>query len=166
VAAITAPTLDSPRSFAWRHAQRDRRGFALPAALLAVVLIDALVAGVLFATTEETRAGAAGIEREVALNACESAIVVAITDPGLRLPDSIGVAGTISLRIGSDFGAEVIVHITRLDSALYSMVAESVPDPAAAGGAHRVGIVVGASTASDHSIAIDPISERPWLEVF
>jgi len=153
------------QSFVPRGAQRDRKGFALAAALLAVVLIGALVAGVLFATTEETRAGAVAAEREVALNACESAIAMTITDPGLRLPDSIGVGGTISDHIGG-LGPEIIVHITRLDSAIYSIVAESVPEHAGAGGPHRVGVVIRSSIAVDHSIAIDPISERPWFEVF
>jgi hypothetical protein len=142
-----------------------RRGFALAAALLAVVLIGALVAGVLFATTEDTRAGAAGVDGEVALNACEAAIAITITDPGLRLPDSIGVGGTISSQVGGP-GPETIVYITRLDSALYSILAESVPEPGSAGSTHRVGVVVRSSIGADHSITIDPISERPWFEVF
>ncbi|HXL85627.1 MAG TPA: hypothetical protein VN927_00355 [Gemmatimonadaceae bacterium] len=143
----------------------DRRGFALAAALLAVVLIGALIVGVLFAATEETRAGAAGAEGEVALNACESAIAMTITDPGLRLPDSIGVAGTVSGPVAGP-GPPTIVYITRLDSALYSIVAETVTERASTGATRRVGVVVKSSIADDHSIAIDPISERPWLELF
>jgi hypothetical protein len=157
--------LGRSRSADTGQAQRNRRGFALAAALLAVVLIDALVAGVLFAATEETRSGAVGVEREIALNACESAVAMTITDPGVRLPDSIGVAGTISNRVGG-LGPEVVVHITRLDPALYAIVAESTPEPNTAGGSHRVGIVVRVSIAADRSITIDPISERPWLEGF
>jgi len=128
-----------------------------------VVLIGALVAGVLFATREETRLTAVGIAREVALNACESAMTV--TDPGLRLPDSIGVEGTISRQVGG-LGPKIIVHITRIDSALYSIVAESVGEPARAGVPRRVGVVVKSSIALDHSIAIDPISERAWFDLF
>jgi hypothetical protein len=142
-----------------------RRGFALAAALLAVVLIGALVGGVLFATTEETRAGGVGAEREIALNACEAAIALAITDPGLRLPDSIGVEGTIAGRVGGP-GPEIIVYITRVDSALYSILAESVPESGSGGGAHRVGFVVRSSIADDRLTTIVPISERPWFEVF
>lgn len=142
----------------------NRAGFALAAALLAVVLIGALVAGVLFAATEETRASAVAVGRAVALNACESAIATTITDPGLRLPDSIGVGGTVSGHIGG-LGPEIIVYITRLDSALYSIVAESVSEPAG-GGLHRVGVVAKSSTDADHSTAIDPISERPWFDLF
>ncbi|MDQ6872502.1 MAG: hypothetical protein M3037_10915 [Gemmatimonadota bacterium] len=142
-----------------------RKGFALAAAILAVVLIGALVAGVLFAATEETRAGAVEVDRLVALDACEAAVAMIITDPGLQLPRSIGVEGAISGRIGG-LGPEVVVYITRLDSALYSILAETPPKPGSRAGAHRVGVVVKSSIAADGSITIDPISERPWFEVF
>jgi hypothetical protein len=155
----------SARSSSPRRTQPDRRGFALAAALLAVVLIGALIAGVLFAATEETRTGAAGVEREIALNACESAIATTIADPGLWLPVPIGVAGTVSGRVAGP-GPPTIVYITRLDSALYSIVAETVTERASTGATLRVGVVVKSSIADDHSITIDPISERPWLELF
>jgi type II secretory pathway pseudopilin PulG len=142
-----------------------RKGFALVAAILAVVLIAALVAGVLFATTEETRASTVAGDREVALDACDAAIAMAITEPGVLLPDSIGVGGMIASRAGGH-GPEVIVYITRLDSALYSILAESVRAPGSVGSAHRIGVVVRSSIATDHSIVIYPISERPWFEVF
>jgi hypothetical protein len=144
---------------------RNRAGFALAAALLAVVLIGVLVGGVLFAATEQTKMGAIGSDREIALDACEAAIATTLTDSGLKLPDSIGVEGTISNHSGG-LGSEIIVYITRLDSTLYSVLAESVPDLGSVGGAHRVGIVVRASVAPDGSMTIDPISERPWFEVF
>ena len=152
-------------AFVARQGQQNRTGFALAAALLAVVLISALVAGVLFATTEETRAGAVGVGREVALNACESAIATTVTDPGVRLPDSVGVEATISRRVVG-LGPEIIVYITRLDSTLYSIVAESVRETGTAGGPHRVGVVVRSSIAADHSTTIDPVSERPWFDLF
>jgi hypothetical protein len=148
-----------------RLAQRNRRGFALAAAVLAMVIIGALIAGVLFATTEETRVGAVGIEREVSLNACESAIAMTITDPGLRLPDSIGVGGTMSRPV-EGLVQPTIVYITRLDSATYSIVAEVEEEPRGTGATRRVGVVVKSSIAGDHSITIGPISERPWQYVF
>jgi hypothetical protein len=141
-----------------------RKGFALAAAIFAVVLIAGLVAGVLFATTEETRAGAVEMDREIALDACETAIATTMTAPSMRLPDSVGVEGTTSGHIGG-LGPEIIVYITRLDSAHYSILAELVPKSGNAG-AHRVGVVVKSSMAADGSITIDPISERPWFEVF
>jgi hypothetical protein len=143
----------------------DRKGFALVAAILGVVLIGALVGGVLFAVTEETRAGAAGVDREIVLNACETAIALAITDPGVNLPDSIGVEGTISRRAEGP-GPEILVSITRLDSALYMILAESAPESDGSRGTNRVGVVVRAAIADDRSITIVPISERAWFEVF
>jgi Tfp pilus assembly protein PilX len=143
----------------------DREGFALVAAVMAVVMIGALVVGVLFATTEDARTGAAGIARDVALNACETAIVMTVTDPEVALPDSIGVAGTLTRRF-SGVGTPVIVYITRLDSALYSVVADVVAGSPNIGSSRRLGVVIKTSTAADHSITIDPISERAWFEVF
>jgi hypothetical protein len=142
-----------------------RKGFALAIALLSIVLIGAIVAGVLFATTEETSAGAAAAAREGASNACESAIVMTITDPALALPDSIGVAGTISRRVDG-LGLPVTVHITKLDSTLYSIVAEAVAMTPEHGGRSRLGIVAKGLVDADHSIAIVPILERPWSELF
>jgi hypothetical protein len=144
---------------------RRCEGFALAAALLAIVLIGALIAGALFAVAEETRAGAAATASEVASNACESAIVITITDPGITLPDSIGVAGTMSRRVDG-LGPAVIVYITRLDSVLYSIVADAVAKPPNVRGGRRVGMVVESSIGGDHSITINPISERPWFEPF
>ena len=152
-------------SLASRKAQSSPRGFALAAALLAVVMIGALIVGVQFATTEETRVGLAGNDRETALNGCESALAMTIADPGLRLPDSIGVGATVSGAVGG-LGPPIIVYITRLDSAVYSIVAEAVPEPRSTRAARRVGVVVKSSIAGDGSIAVDPISERPWVELF
>jgi len=142
----------------------ERRGFALAAALFAVVLIGALVGGVLFAAAEETRVGSVATDRDVVLYACEAAIVLTVTDPGLRLPDSIGVGGTIAGHVVGP-GPEIIVYITRVDSATYSILAEAVAGTGSTG-ANRVGVVVRSSIAADGSITIDPISERPWFEVF
>jgi hypothetical protein len=148
-----------------KSTHRNRKGFALAAALLSIVLIGAIIAGVLFATTEETRVSAAGVAREVGSNACESAIVMTITDPGLVLPDSIGVAGTISRAVDGR-GLPVVVYITRLDSTLYSIVAEAVATTPDQGGRSRLGIVAKASIGLDHSITIVPVLERPWSDLF
>ena len=145
--------------------QGGPKGFALAAALLAVVMIGGLIVGVLFATTEETWVGAAGMNGEIARHACESAIAMTITDPGLRLPDSIGVGGTVSAPVGG-LEPPIIVYITRLDSALYSIVAEMAPRSASTAATRRFGVVVKASIPGGRSIAVDPISERPWLELF
>ena len=52
----------------------SRKGFALAAALMALMLISALVASVFFAVLEETTIGAAAATKQLALSAAESAI--------------------------------------------------------------------------------------------
>ena len=140
-------------------------GFALVAALLAIVLIGALVAGVLFATTEDTKAGATGVARDMALIAAESAIGIAIRDRAAAMPAVIGTAGTMSSRIDGP-GAGAIVYITRLDSTTYWIVSDVVANPDRSGARRRIGVVVVSGHAPDGSIVIDPISERWWAELF
>ncbi|MEO8911215.1 MAG: hypothetical protein ABI408_13460 [Gemmatimonadaceae bacterium] len=144
---------------------RHRDGFVLVSALLAVVLIGALAVGVLFATTEATRAGRTSAIREGALLASESALVMFISGPGSELPTSLGPAGTISHRI-DEGDWQLIVYITRLDSAMYWIVAEAQGRLSNSGAGKRVGVVVRATARDDHSITIDPISEFAWSELF
>jgi type II secretory pathway pseudopilin PulG len=140
-------------------------GFVLVAALLAIVLIGALVAGALFAATEETKAGATGVARDMALIAAESAIGITIRDRAADLPAVIGTAGTTSSLVDSP-GAPAIVYITRLDSTIYWIVADVVANPDHSGARRRIGVVVMSARAPDGSIVIDPISERWWAELF
>jgi hypothetical protein len=133
--------------------------------LLAIVLIGALVAAALFVVTEDTRAGATGVARDVSLIAAESAIGITIRDRPADLPSVIGTAGTTAARV-DESGMPVIIYITRLDSALYWIVADVVADPDRSGARRRIGIVVTSVQAPDGSIVIDPISERWWAELF
>jgi hypothetical protein len=137
----------------------------LPAALLAIVLIGGLVAAVLFATTEETRAGSTGVAREMALIAAESVVATTITDPSTILPASIGVAGT-TLRRQDWQGKPVVVYITRLDSTICWIVAEAAADPSHSGARRRIGVVVKTIKGAADSIALSPISQRGWSDLF
>ncbi len=142
-----------------------RQGFALVAALLAIVLIGALVSGAMFATTEETRVGTTGVAREVALMSAESAIASLVSSATLNLPTTIGVPGTLSQR--SDIsGHPVITYVTRLDSTIYWLVAQAVADPVHSGAQRRIGVLVTTRRRPDGSIVISPISERSWSELF
>ena len=133
--------------------------------LLAIVLIGALVAGALFAVTEDTRAGATGAARDVALIAAESALGITMRDGLAGRPAVIGTAGTTASRVEVS-GVPVLVYITRLDSALYWVVADVAANPDRSGARRRIGIVVKSAQAPDGSITIDPISERWWAELF
>lgn len=148
-----------------RLSRRNRKGYVLVAALLAIVLIGALAIAALFATNEDTKAGTTGVGRDLALIAAESAIAMTMTEPGRVLATSIGLVGATSTTI-EGFGLPVLVYVTRLDSTMYWIVAETVAEPSHAGARRRIGVVVKAVWGADGSIVIDPISERPWSELF
>jgi Tfp pilus assembly protein PilX len=142
-----------------------RVGFALPAAMLMILLIAALVAGVFSAITEETRVGVAAAERQLALLSAESAVELTIT--------SLSPVGRDSIRIGETrsgpvegLAAPTMVYVTRLDSSRYWVVADAGSASPNSGIERRIGVVVRAATAADGSMTIDRISERAWSELF
>jgi type II secretory pathway pseudopilin PulG len=154
-----------PRAAACRPTAHGREGFVLVAALLAIVLIGALAVGVMFATTEDTRAGSSAVARDIALMAAESAIAMAITNRTTVLPGLIGPSGTMSHQVEGS-GPSVIVYITRLDSAMYWIVADATPDGVHSGARRRIGIIVTAVESGDRAITLDPVFERAWSELF
>jgi hypothetical protein len=144
----------------------DRRdGFALAATLLALLLISALVTAVVFAATEETRIGAASARHQLALSAAESAIEMTIADWNPDWAPQVGLGGTRVSAI-EGFVVPVAVHITRLDSTLYWIVADAADSSSVSGTSRRIGVAMRVLIAPDHSITIDRISERSWSELF
>jgi type II secretory pathway pseudopilin PulG len=151
-------------SFAERGQRRARAGagFALPAALLMILLIASLIAGVLGAITEETRIGVAASDRQHALWSAESAVeltIAAVPDDSMRL-------GETRSRPVDGLGVPVMVYVTRLDSSRYWLVADAGSASPNSGIARKVGVVVRATKRADRSMTIDRISERAWSELF
>lgn len=145
---------------------RPRDGLALPAVLLALLIIAALIAGAFSAVTEETRIGVAVGGRETALATAESAIEVEIAALTSSLGDDpIGV-GETSHREVELFGAPADVYVTRLDSSLYWIVADGGSNSPNSRIARRVGVLVRAIKEPGGSITIDRIPERGWSELF
>lgn len=142
-----------------------RDGFALPAVLLALLLIAALIAGAFSATTEETRMGAAAAGRQTALVTAESAIEITITTLSSSADDPIGVGETKYRRV-EGLGAPAAVYVTRLDSSLYWLVADAGGTSPSSGIVRRIGVVVRAENGAGDSITIDRIPERAWAELF
>jgi hypothetical protein len=143
----------------------DRAGFALPAALFALLLIAALVAGAFGAATEETKIESAAAGRQLALLSAESAIEAAITVLSMTPDDSIGVGETRSRPV-EGLRVPVVVYETRLDSSLYWLVAQAGGTSSSFGISRRIGVVVRATNGPGHSITIDRIHERAWSELF
>ncbi len=140
-------------------------GFAIPAALLAVLVIAALIAGVFGATTEETRIGAAAADRQTALVSAESAIEIAIAKLSASPDDTIGVGETRSRRI-DELDVSTFVYVTRLDSSRYWLVADAGAVSSNSGVARRIGVVVRTTKGSGDSTRVDRIPERGWSELF
>lgn len=152
-------------SFADSKQRPAQVGFALPAALLMILLIAALVAGVFSAITEETRIGVAAAERQHALLTAESAVELTITSLAAFAGDSIGIGETRS-RSAEGLAPPTMVYVTRLDSSRYWVVADAGKASPNSGIARRVGVVVRVARAADRSMTIDRISERAWSELF
>ena len=141
------------------------RGFALALALIAVVLIAALLAALFFAVNEETRTGVAIATRDDALSAAESAVEAGLDHLGAMPADepAIGGIGTHPVAAGS---LTSIVYITRLDSALYWLVAVVGSESETGAGERRIGVLASAIQLSNDSIRIVRVTRRGWSELF
>jgi Tfp pilus assembly protein PilX len=144
---------------------RPRRGFALIAVLLVLMLIAALAASVFFTAIEEARIGQATADKELALSAAESAIELSIADHSFNTATPIGVDGARSSAVGG-FQMPVRVTVTRLDSAVYWIVADAGSFSSHSATAKRIGALVTIKIGVDGSIMIDRIAERWWSELF
>ena len=148
-----------------RSTSFERFGFALPVALLALLLIAALIAGAFTAVTEETRIGVAAADRQHAFLSAESAIGIVISALSASPSDSIAVGETRSRQIDV-LEVPVIVYSTRLDSSLYWLVAVAGDTSSHSGIARRIGVVVRVANGPAGSISINRIPERGWSELF
>jgi Tfp pilus assembly protein PilX len=142
---------------------RQREGFVLAAALLALLMIAGLVAAVLFAANEGTRISAASSERERTLAAAESAVEGTIASwGGAESALAVG-RTTVSSR---DDGVPVSVYTTRLDSTLFWIVADAGPARVGSGVRARIGALVTAKTITGGGVSVQRIPERWWSELF
>jgi type II secretory pathway pseudopilin PulG len=153
------------RSTPARRTADDRSGFALVAALLAVMLIAALMASVFFAADEETRISGVAGAKQVALSAAESAIERTILDWPVESGDPIGVGGVRSTTTDG-FGVPVAVSVTRLDSTTYWIVADAGRVSSGVSATRRIGVIARARVSPDGSTALDRIEGRWWSELF
>ena len=141
-----------------------RRGFVLATALLVVVLIAALVAGVFFATMEESHIARTAAARELTLSAAEAAVGETISNWGDRTGQAIGVSGA---ELSTFMTAEMTVDVTvtRLDSTLFSIVAHARSLSSTSAARRRIGVVVSAQKVVDQHVVLEPIRERWWSEL-
>lgn len=101
-----------------------KRGFALAAALVALVLIGVLVTGALFASTQEARSSAAELADEKAFAFAERAAVSTAVTWACPECDLMAVGSVIIRSPAASPPLESTVYITRLDSAVFLVTGE------------------------------------------
>jgi hypothetical protein len=126
--------------------------------------MTAILASVFFTTIEHTRAGLAASRREAAIEDAERALAAGVDRVGVPDFDAPTVGSTID---GSDgTGGRTVVYITRLDSLLYSVVADVAPTSSDAAAAIRIGVVVARSVDAEHVIHVARIPGHAWSQLF
>lgn len=143
------------------------RGFALVAALMALVLIALLITGAFFASGQEVAIARNELRDQQAFAYAEYAVAHALESWGVSAAAAISTGQTFSFAPAPANRLESTVFITRLDTALYLVVAEGrVRSADAFGVRRRVGIVV--RTVRD-GVAINPpvrVNEQAWAEMY
>ncbi len=102
-----------------------RRGFALALSILAIVVIAALAAGVLFASGQEARIGRSELLDQRVFAYAERLANDAVAAFDVASRDSMPVGTVTSYAPPSAADLDGTVFITRLDSALFQVVAEA-----------------------------------------
>lgn len=144
-----------------------RRGFALPAALAAIVLIAALATAALFASSQESLATRWDILDQQASAYAERSALRAITSWGCVGCDDLATGSVFSETPAPDPPLESTVFITKLDSALYHVVGEGrVTSAGAIRIRRRVAITVRIARDSLGVTRAFPLHPHSWSAVY
>lgn len=146
---------------------KARRGFALAAALVALVLITVLATGALFATSQETHASEAEMLENRAAAYAERIAFDEIKSWRAAICDSLPIGGVIMESHTTDPPLEGTVFVTRLDTAVFLVVGEG---RIASGGTTRVRrrIAIAVQSARDAGGAehASRVSEQAWAALY
>ncbi|MDQ3082487.1 MAG: hypothetical protein M3R07_09775 [Gemmatimonadota bacterium] len=145
----------------------QRPGFVLPAALACVILIAVIATAALFASGQEAAATRAAILEQQATGYAERSARQTIDSWNCPGCDSLPVGGVIVKSHAADHPLESTVYTTRLDSALFLVVAEGrVVASGATRLARRIAIAVRTSRDSlAHSRAV-PLFPQSWTPIY
>ncbi|HUR00579.1 MAG TPA: hypothetical protein VM166_14090 [Gemmatimonadaceae bacterium] len=145
----------------------EREGFALAAALMALVLIAVMISGALFAASQETHASEAEMLEARAGAYAELAVLAKIDSWDADVCDALASGAVIIANPPADPPLESTVYITRLDSAVFLVVGEG---RIASGGPSRVRrrIAIAVKIARDaqgarHALRV---SEQAWAALY
>jgi hypothetical protein len=144
-----------------------RPGFALAAALACIVIIAVLASAALFASTQEAQATRTEVLDHQASSYAERSALLAVSGWSCAGCDSLAVGGVIVQNPAADPPLESTVYLTRLDSALFLVVAEGrIVVGGAARVKRRISIAVGTSRDSSGVTRAAPLSAQSWSAVF
>ena len=144
-----------------------RSGFVLAAALVALMLIALLITGAFFASGQEITVARNELRDQQAFAYAEYALAHALESWDAAAADAMTAGQTVSFAPAPRNRLESAVFITRLDTALFLVVAESrVRAADALGVRHRIGIVV--RTVRDGAPVNPPVrvTEQAWVEMY
>lgn len=145
------------------------KGFALVAALVAVVLLGALIVGAFVATTEETRISGNVTMGTRAMSAAESVLENDLTGWAAGQVDSLGIAQR-AVHSTAVPGFAVTTTLVRLDSSLYWVIADAADGITEPGGTNsvrrRISLLVRRTADSTGQAVLLRLEERPWSELF
>ncbi len=144
-----------------------RSGFVLPAALACVILIAVVATGALFASGQEASATRAAMLELQATGYAERSARLTIDNWDCAVCDSLPVGGVIMESHAAVQPLESTVYTTRLDSALFLVVAEGrVVASGATRVARRIAITVRTSRDSlGHARAV-PLFPQSWTPIY
>jgi hypothetical protein len=146
---------------------KPRLGFALAAALIAIVLIAVLVTGGLFASNQEASATGAEVLDQKAFVYAERAALVAMGQWTCPECDAIPIGSVIIRSPASSPPLESTVFITRLDSALFLVTGEGrVSSGGAVRASRRVSIAVRTSRDSLGVVRAARIDGEAWAAAY
>ena len=141
---------------------KNRQAFVLIAALIALVLIAVLITGAFFASGQDLSISRAELRDQQAFAYAEYAVAHALSSWTLTDRSRMAVGETQSVFQSSDDPLESTVLVTRLDSAIYSVVGEGRLLTADASGLRRrVGLLV----RGDRNPPVR-IPEHGWSELY
>ncbi len=145
---------------------RRRKGFVLIAALVALIIIALLITGAFVASGEDFAVSRAELRDQQTFAYAEFAGARALSAWDDADRSQMALASTTAAAVTSDSPLESTVYVTRLDTALYSLVAEArLTSPDGSGIKRRVGMVV---TTVRNGARNPPvrIPQQAWSELY
>ena len=146
---------------------QQRRGFVLVAAIVALVLIALLITGAFFASAQDLAVSRAELRDQQAFAYAEFALANSLQSWDAAAREMMSVGETVTLQPVADPPLESSVFITKLDSALYTVVAEGRMTTADANALRRrVGIMVCTVVNGARVSPPERVAEQAWSELY